>query len=267
MNKQFDLIVIGDSKQGHDVIKHVAGTKRTIKTAFISTAFKTKTTRDFLNVEYIKDEVVIIDYKNRLFGCYLKGGARLFCTHLVIATGLNYAPLVINNKTMPNVFNTTDEITKLAKNMQAVVIGNNDSDVKFALSVAKKYKYVYFCTEAFTTNITSANMKKLSDTENLVVLPNASITKFSTTDGTLSSIELSNYSTLTCSAVFAKTPAKPATSFLPNNIMVKDCDGYLLTSTTLESTIIPKCYATGNCTRKSTKQMNLAMYESILNDF
>ena len=54
--------------------------------------------QDFLNVEYIKDEVALTDYKNRLFGCYLKSGSRLYATHLVFAVGQKYAPLTINNK-------------------------------------------------------------------------------------------------------------------------------------------------------------------------
>ena len=267
MNYQYDIVIIGDSKQGNNTLKALATNNESIKIAFISREFKRNTTHDFLNVEYIKAEVTFIDYRNRLFGCYLDNGDRFYCTHLVIASGLKYEPLIINGKHVPNVFNTIDEIDKLAKNQQAVVLGNCDADAKFAMSIAKKYRYVYFCAESLLLNITDANMNKLINTENLVILPNTSLKSFTTTDEVLNSVELDNYSTLTCSAVFAKTSSCPETAFIPNNIIGKDSESYLITSKILESVLVPKCFATGNCVRKNTKKMNLAMIEAILNDF
>lgn len=267
MNYQFDLIIIGDSTEGNATVKRIAAANPYIKIAFISRDFKSSTTHDFLNVEYVKDEVIFTDYKNRLFGCYLKSGDRIFCTHLVIASGLTYEPLMINHKQVPCVFNTTADIGKLAKNLQAVVLGRHDADVKFATAVAKKYKYVYFCMESLNTDISDKNIQKLINIENLVILPNASITKFTTTDNILSSVELSNYSTLTCSAIFAKTKATPETVFIPDNIIGKDSNGYLKTTNISQSLLVPKCFAIGNCTEKSTQKMKQEMIVSILKDF
>ena len=115
MNRQFDVIIIGDSKAGNVAVKSIAGANRNIKVAFISREFKRSTTRDFLNVEYIKDEVAYVDYNRGLFGCYLKSGIRNYCTHLIIATGLSYAPFKIGNKVIPGVFNTINEIPKTSK--------------------------------------------------------------------------------------------------------------------------------------------------------
>jgi hypothetical protein len=112
MNYQYDLIIIGDSKEGNQLVKSIATANLNIKIAFISREFKSATTPDFLNVEYIKDEVILTDYKNRLFGCYLKSGSRLYATHLVFAVGEKYAAFTINNKKVPNVFNTTVDISK-----------------------------------------------------------------------------------------------------------------------------------------------------------
>jgi thioredoxin reductase len=267
MNSQVDIVVIGDSRAGHEAIKKLAGAKPTIKIAFISRDFKKATTHDYLNVEYIKDEVTFTDYKNRLFGCYLKNGDRIYCTHLVIASGLFYEPLTINNKIVPDVFNNSDNITKSAKNQQAVIIGQHDADVKFALSVAKKYKYVYFCMESLNSNITDKNMQKLINTENLVILPNASITKFTKVDGSLNSVELSNYSTLTCSAIFVKTQSTPETSFVSDKLIGKDEKGFLRSTNISQSLLVPKCFAIGNCACKSTQKMRNSAIEAILNDF
>ena len=267
MNSQVDIVVIGDSRDGLDVVKKIASTKRSIKVAFISKHFRGRTTRDFLNVEYIKDEVIYTDYKNRLFGVYLKGGDRFYCTHLVVASGLDYKPLVVNHKQMPNVYNNVDDIPKSAKNQPAAVVGNTNVEAKFALAVAKKYKQVYFCIPGFDIkDLTVANKKKLVEAHNIVVLPNTSIVKFQVTNGSLHTLELDNYSTVTCSAVYVKTEAKPETSFI-SNIFGKDEKGYLITTNIAQSLLVPKCFAIGNCAVKSSQKMKDAMIEAILNDF
>jgi thioredoxin reductase len=266
MNRQFDVIVIGDSKAGNEAVKNIAAANRAIKIAFISREFKSSTTRDFLNVEYIKDEVTFTDYKNRLFGCYLKSGIRHYCTHLIIASGLGYAPFMIGSKVVPGVFNTATEIPKTAKQQVAVVVGGGDTDTKLALAVAKKYKYVYLCTKNMELEVTEATFKKLQKAENILVMPNVSITKATFEEDTLVSVNLDNYSKITCNAIFAKTEATPETSFVTEKLISKEND-YLKTSNIAQSMLVPKCFAVGSCAAKSTKKMQAAMIEAILSDF
>lgn len=266
MNRQFDVIVIGDSKAGNEAVKNIAAANRTIKIAFISREFKSSTTRDFLNVEYIKDEVTFTDYKNRLFGCYLKSGIRHYCTHLIIASGLGYAPFMIGSKVVPGVFNTATEIPKTAKQQVAVVVGGGDTDTKLALAVAKKYKYVYLCTKNMELEVTEATFKKLAKAENILVMPNVSITKTTFEEDALVSVNLDNYSKITCNAIFAKTEATPETSFVTEKLISKEND-YLKTSNIAQSMLVPKCFAVGSCAAKSTKKMQAAMVEAVLSDF
>ena len=267
MNSQVDIVIIGDSRDGQEAVKKLASTNPTIKVAFVSREFRNVTTHDYLNVEYIKDEVVFTDYKNRLFGVYLKKGIRLYCTHLIIASGLAYAPLTANHKKIPNVYNNVDDIPKSAKSQPAIVLGNQNVDVKLALAVAKKYKQVYLCVKNMVIeDITPANKKKLSEASNIVVLPNTSIMKFQASDGRLHTVELDNYSTVTCSAIYAKTEAKPETSFV-SNIISKDANEYLVTSDCAQSLLVPKCFAVGNCAVKCTQRMKNSMIETILKDF
>ena len=266
MNRQFDVIVIGDSKAGNDAIKNIAAANRAIKIAFISREFKSSTTRDFLNVEYIKDEVTFTDYKNRLFGCYLKSGVRHYCTHLIIASGLSYAPFMIGNKVVPGVFNTVTEIPKAARQQVAIVVGNGDADTKLALAVAKKYKYVYLCTKGMELALSEVTRKKLEKAVNILVLPNVSIAKTTFENEILTSVILDNYSKITCNAIFAKTNAAPETDFVSEKLISKE-NGYLKTSDIAQSLLVPKCFAIGNCASKSTKKMQVSMVEAIINDF
>jgi thioredoxin reductase len=268
MNYQVDIVVIGDSKNGNEIVKNIASVNPTIKVAFISREFKSTTTHDFLNVEYVKEEVTFTDYKNRLFGCYLKNGDRIYCTHLVIASGLAYQPLLLNNKQVPCVYNNTEDIPKIAKSQPAIVIGNDNSDVKFALAVAKKYKQVYFCTKDLTLkNVTAANVKKLAEVENLVVLPNTSIINVVTENDILQKVELDNYSTINCSAIYVKTDSTPDINFVSDKLIQKDELGYLVVNKNAESMLVPKCFAIGTCTVKSTKKMGQLLVDTILSDF
>ena len=257
MNRRFDVIVIGDSKQGNSIVKKLAVTK-TLNIAFVSSTFKRKTAHEFINVEYLKDTVVFIDYQKRLFNCYLNNGDILFSTHLVIASGVKYEPLLIGNKVIPDVLNNTDDIDSQAKNLQAIVLGGKD---------AKKYRHVYLCTKEIELSVNASIEKKLNTATNVVVLPNASIAKFTQADGKLKSVELDNYATVTCSAIFVKTPSTPDVDFVPVKIFSRDSESFLETSDILESLLVPKCFAVGNCVRKSTKTMIEAMIETIKNDF
>lgn len=268
MNSQVDIVVIGDSCDGREAVKKIASTRPSIKMAFISREFKSVTTHDYLNVEYIKEEVVFTDYKNRLFGVYLKNGDRIFCTHLIIASGLAYKPFMIGNKQIPNVFNNTDDIPKVAKMQPAIVLGNDNTAAKLALAVSKKYKQVYLCTKSITLeNTTAANSTKLAEASNIVMLPNTSIIKASCTDGVLTSVELDNYSSVTCSAIFVKTESKPETAFVSDKLFSKDETGLIKVSNNAQSLLVPKCYAIGTCAIKTTKKMKTAMIEEILATF
>jgi thioredoxin reductase len=271
MNYQYDLIIIGDSKEGNQLVKSIATANLNIKIAFISREFKTATTPDFLNVEYLKDEVVLTDYKNRLFGCYLKSGARLYATHLVFAVGQKYAPFMVNNKKVPNVFNTVVDVPKEAKKLPAVVLVNKETDVAMAFEVAKKYKYVYLCLDEFAGKCSEAVHKKLlqKQSSNIVVLQNTHIKKVSAYDENLINVELDNYSTVLCAAIYVKTDVSPDTSCVPARACLIKADetGYLETNSNLESTLVPKCFAVGSCTQKCTNKMMNSLVESILTDF
>ena len=268
MNYQVDVIIIGDSKQGHELLDKIASIKPTIKVAFISQAFKSTTTHDYLNVEYFKDEVVHVGYKYRLFGCYLANNDHIYGTHLIVASGLSYEPFVLNNEPVPCVFNNSYDIPKMAKNQPAIVIGDQTADANLAIELSKKYKQVYLCTNDLNfVKASSAVAKKLAKIENLVVLPNTAIRKVIVEDGVLQKVELDNYSVINCSAIYVKTASKPAVSFIPDRLIKKDELGYLVVLDNAESEIVPRCFAIGSCVPKYTKVMEQKLIDTIIKDF
>lgn len=269
MNYLVDVIIVGDSTTGHKLLDTIATNKPSIKLAFISQTFKSTTTHDYINVKYSKQEVEYVSYRNRLFCCYLANKDCIFGTHIILAPGVNYEPLVINNEMVPNVFNTINDIPKASKDQPAIVIYNQASDAKLALDIAKKYKQVYLCSKEIdmTSCITKSIAKKLADTENIAMLPNTSIKTIVSENGALQKVELDNYSTINCSAIYIKTKAKPAIDFIPKKIIPRDAQGYLTVSDKAESTLVPKCFAVGNCVQKYTKSMEQKLVETILKDF
>lgn len=267
MNKQFDIIIIGDSHEGIKALKKLAMYGQQLKIALISRSFKSVTTKCSLNIEYLEDDVLLIDYKAKLFGCYLKSGIRLYSTHVILACGVKYADYLVNGKPVPNVFNTANDISKSAKNLPAVVVGHDAAAIKLALSVAKKYRQVYVCMDTISPVCSNALKTKLNAVNNIVLLPNATITKTYTVNGVLDKIDLSNYSQIICKAVFVKTTPTPETDFVPNKLINKDYLGYCLTNTQAESTLVPKLFAIGNCAAKSSAKQQEIMIKSILSDF
>ena len=269
MNYQVDIMIVCDSKSGHEILDKIASSKPTIKMAFISKAFKSTTTHDYLNVEYFRNEVEFTDYKNRLFCCYLKDGKRIYATHLIIATGLAYEPLMLGTEAInTGVYHSADEVVKNAKNLPAVVICDDNSEVKLVLEVAKKYKQVYVCTkEAKIKYLTAVSTKKLAKAENVVLLPNTSIVKAVYQDNILQKVELDNYSELNCAAIYAHTKSRPDTDFVSDKLINKTDAGHLAIDNKAESVLVPKCFAVGSCAEKYTKQKAQAMVEAILSDF
>lgn len=268
MNFRVDVIVVGDSKSGHNILDKLALYKPALNIAFISQSFKSTTTHDYANVKYFKDEVTYVSYRHRLFCCYMKNGDNVFSTHLVVASGLNYEPLIVNNEQVPCVFNTLDDVPKSAKDQPALVVCNHESDAKFALEVAKKYKQVYLCTKEvnLAESISATTAKKLDKVENIAVLPNASLQKVISDNGVLQKAELDNYSEINCSAIYAKTQSHPAIEFMPRKILHKE-DEYPVVTENCESTLVPGCFVAGNCLKKYTKAMEQKLIETLLKDF
>lgn len=270
MNYLVDVIIIGDSTVGHELLDTLASSKPNVKFAFISQAFKKTTMHDYVNVKYFKREVVYTSFRNRLFSCYFENKDCVFGTHLIVASGVNYEPFMVDGEVIPGVFNTTtDIIPKLAKDQPAIVVYNNAADAKFALEVADKYKQVYLCSDKIDikNELTKTVAKKLTETENIAILPNTKIKKAITEKGVLQKVELDNYSVINCSAIFVKTNTTPAIDFIPKKLIPRDDNGYLAVASNAESSLVPKCFAVGNCIQKYTKAMGQNLIETILKDF
>lgn len=203
--------------------------------------------KELKNIEVFTAPFELLDYRNRLFGCYLEGGIRLFSTTILVAMGTKNIPLLCKNKQVPNAYYDSKSLPKNHKESQAVILGSSQKCLRLALDLSKKFRYLYLCTETFDLQGTDKQKARLEACKNVVVLPGAKLLSVTTKNGTLQSIELDTYSTITCSAVYADTPTIPATRGIPVKFFNLSPDKFLITTPSGESTIIPSLFATGSC--------------------
>lgn len=271
MNFRVDVIIIGDSKAGREVLAKLASNKHSIKFAFISQSFKNTTINHNENIEYFNDEVRYISYKYGLFYCHTASGNNILGTHIVVASGIKYEPFVLNNVQVSCVFNTSDDIPDDAKNQSAIIVYEQETDIKFIREVAKKYQHVYLCTKDinFLNNISTTNINRLTKIKNLTIIPNAYIKNivYDNSNSIIKKVEFDNYSEVFCSAIYIKTASTPAINFIPKNIISVEEDGYPQVKDNCESTLVPKFFAIGNCLKKYTKTAECKLINSIIKDF
>lgn len=240
---RYDLIIIGTDLQIDTFKETFAGSN--INIAVVGDL--TEELQEYSNITCFKAPFELLDYRNRLFGCYLEGGIRLYSTTILVALGTKNLPLICKNKPVPNVYYNSKTYPKGSKDMQAIVLGGSQKCLRYALDISKKFRYVYVCSDSFELQGTEKQKARLEACKNVVVLPGTKLVNVVTKNGTLQTVELDTYSTITCSAIYADTPLMPNVKGVPNRFFQQTTEKFLLTSQTGESTLIPNLFATGTC--------------------
>jgi thioredoxin reductase len=126
--------------------------------------------------------------------------------------------------------------------------------VKYALALAKKFKYVYLCSNTLTLECDKKQLKKLEDTANIVHLPNCNVIGCKNgKDGSLIEVQLDTYSSIKCTALIMALGRIPDNSGFSNRMIEVDSEGYIVTKEFNETTIVPNVYAIGTCTKHGAK--------------
>jgi thioredoxin reductase len=173
--------------------------------------------------------------------------------NLVIATGA--APVRSHVLKNNNICYNPREITVNPKNKPAVVYGENSDAVNYALLLAKKFKYVYLCSETFNLHCEAKLLKKLNDTANIVHLPNCHIVSCKNAkDGQLTEITLDTYDTINCSALVLALGRIPDVNGVSTTMIELDDERYVKINTQHQTTKVNNIYAIGECTRHNTKR-------------
>ena len=258
-NQLYDVMVIGASEEGINFCKQLLAKTTGVKIALISRNFNRPV--EIEGITKINQEVIFSSYNRGLIGLTLADRSQIFGITVVIAVGTK--PIKSNLKNCNIRYNLND--LKTSKTNPAVVVGNNTLAATYALSMAKKFKYVYLCSNTVELECESKYLKKLENTANIVHLPNCNVISCKNDkDGNLTEVQLDTYSTIRCSALVMSLGRVPDNSGLSKRMIDTDSEGYIVTKEFNQTTIIPNIYAIGTCTKNSTKPRLTAMLNHLI---
>lgn len=247
MNQLYDVIVIGASTEGIHFCEQLLEKTTGLKVVLVSRNFNRPA--EIEGLTKITGEVIFSSYNKGMIGLTLADRTQIFGVNVVIAVGTKPIKSTLKNTNIR--YNLTD--LKASKTTPAVVVGNNTLAVDYALAMAKKFKYVYLCSNTVELDCDAKHLKNLENVANIVHLPNCNIIGCrNDKDGNLAEVQLDTYSSIRCSTLVMSLGRIPDKSGISNRMIVVDSDGYIVTKEFNVTTIVPKIYAIGTCTRGKT---------------
>jgi thioredoxin reductase len=247
-NQLYDVIVIGASEEGINFCQQLLAKTTGVKVALVSRSFNRPVELD--NITKINQEVIFSSYNRGLIGLTLADRSQIFGLNIVVAVGTK--PIKSNLKNSNIRYNLND--LKASKTNPAVVVGNNTLAATYALAMAKKFKYVYLCSNTVELDCEAKYLKKLENTANIVHLPNCNIISCKNDkEGNLTEVQLDTYSTIRCTTLVMSLGRTPDNSGLSKRMIEIDSDGYIVTKEFNQTTVVPNIYAIGTCAQNGAK--------------
>lgn len=249
-NKIYDVIIIGASKHGLALAEMLEDNGQV---ALISNSFVHRSKKQLLaSTDLIEGKAVLLTYIHGLLGVTLNNNTTIFGNRVVFSTGTQPLRLALKNSNIK--YNLCGLLAK-NKSAQAVVYGEDDLAVQYAIELSKFYRYVYLCSKSLELACTKRLAKQLNTTANIVHLPGCSIVSCKNdTKGNLIEITLDTYSTINTSTVVISIGRTPDLPPFANKYIKSDDKGYAITKEFYESTLVPKVYAIGDLLPKPTKK-------------
>ncbi len=258
-NQLYDVIVIGASEEGINFCKHLLAKTVDLKIALVSRSFNKDA--EIEGLVKINKEVVFSSYNRGLLGVTFADRTQIFGLNLVVAVGTKPVKSSLKNCNIRYNLNGL----KASKSTAAVVVGKNDFAVSYALDIAKKFKYVYLCSDSVELDCENKYLKKLENTANIVHLPNCNVVSCKNDkDGNLTEIQLDTFSSIRCSTLIMSLGRTPDNSGLSKRMIEVDSEGYIVTKEFNTTTIIPNIYAIGTCVKNGAKNRLLPVVNHLI---
>lgn len=252
MNKIYDLVVIGASREGLDILQEL-NSRTDKKFAIVDDNFANKLDSCLdSGIDTYERHVEYIEYKNGLIILFMDGKSDYIATtNLIIATGRKS---IIPEKYVgqPNIYSNTRFIQKNEERQHAAVIGDDILAVKDANTLAGRYNQVYLIVDSMKEHFEN---KKLA--ENVSIVHNAKLadviyrTVPKTGERYLSDIVLDNFSKIPCRALVFKNRLKNEIPAAAPGIITENDLNCIETKETHEVLNVPSIYAIGSCSDRS----------------
>ena len=256
-NELYDVIILGASNEGIMLAEYIKSKEPAKKVALVSKHFNfVKTNNALLDTDLIIGESVYSSFNHGVIILTLKDRRIVVGKNLVLATGGSPIKYTIDKfKNNKNICYNPREITVNPKNKPAVIYGNGNDAANFALTMSKKFKYIYLCSKVFKLTCDPKLLKKVNEVPNIVHLPNCSIVNYKLDkEGQLCEVSLDTYDTIKCAALVLALGRLPHVNGIDLRMVELDIDKYVKINTQHQTTVVPNIYAIGECTRHNTKR-------------
>ena len=245
-NIVYDFLVLGASKEGFELVKNLATKNSEYKIAFISKKFREEYQEKFDNVVYIEGAPIYSSYIHGLIGLSLDQTTSYFGKKLIIATGSK--PSIKTNLKTDNIYYNLLDFKEKNKNKPLLIFGETEKAANCVLSMAKKFKYVYFCCLGTEPSCSDKTKEKLAACDNVALLPLCSVASCKNDkNNKLQEVKLSTFEVLKCANIIAFTARKPETPKLASNMITLDKNGYIKVNKNGETEILKDILAVGEC--------------------
>lgn len=258
--KLYDILILGGEPAGFDLAQSLS--ESGLEVAIISSNFNYRTkNHELKNIAVMEDTVIFLTYYHGLLALTLKNNAVILGRNLVFATGTKPTKLNIKNQ---NILYKTVDIKEKHKNKQAVVSGNGNQAITFALDLAKKFRYVYLCSQEYQPQGSKALLRKLGDTPNIVHLPGCSVVQCKNDrNGLLTEVCLDTYESIKTSTFVASTDRVPDVPVFTKKFVNILESGHADVDENFESKLVPGVFFIGALVPKMTKKHIIKLSETL----
>ena len=255
-NELYDVIILGASEAGIALCEQIKLKSPESKIALVSKHFNFIKHPDKLaDTKLILGESVLSSYNHGLIILSLKNRQLVVGKNLVIATGGKAIKVPKEQFKNNKIYYKPSDIPNAAKTKPAVVYGNGTDAVNYAITMSKKFKYVYLCSDVFKLDCDNKLIKKLNNIANIVHLPNCHITACKNDrDGNICEVSLDTYDTIKCTVLVLALGRLPDVSGIDLKMIELDNAGFIKINAGYQTTRVPNIYAIGECTKHNVKK-------------
>lgn len=246
-NQFFDIIILGASKEGLSVYKKLKQTEFGKTVQLISERFPASVED---TSKFITGKVAFVSYNHGMMSITLdtdKGIPKIFTHNLIIATGECPKKFPKLGPTVDQIYYNASDLPVDYKGTATVVYGDTEYAAKMALTLRRKYKYVYLCTKAFEPKYSYNVRKRLKEATNVAHLPGCQIAEYDGKQGNLVNVTLDTYEKITCKALYVDIGRTPDLSAFPNTryrLFAVNDEQKIITDENCQ-TLVPKVFAVG----------------------
>jgi thioredoxin reductase len=152
------------------------------------------------------------------------------------------------------------------KNGQVILYGEgNNEAIKAAISLARKYRYVYLCTPEFRLSGTEELQNRLQRHKNIVHLPNTNIKSCKRDKNSeASEVVLDTYNIIHADAILMLLGREGDASPLNKRMVEVDAQNKILVKSCNETTLVPNIFAIGDCAQSQSSMSAKQIINTII---